>query len=74
MCTLSTFLLVVLAALLMLSSIVWAVKDARRRNKPPLFGLVAVLLFFPFGLLAWLLFRPPLTSGARLRRPAARPS
>ncbi len=37
----------------------WAVRDANRRRKSPLLVLAAVVLFFPFGLIAWLLFRPP---------------
>ncbi len=36
----------------------WAVRDARRRGKSPLLVCIAVLLFFPWGLFAWLLFRP----------------
>ena len=66
--TLSTFLLVFVAALLTITYIVWAVKDASRRNKSPLLVLIAVVVFFPFGLLAWLLFRPPLSTGPHLRR------
>jgi hypothetical protein len=38
----------------------WAVRDARRRKKPALLVLIAVLLFFPWGWMAWVLFRPPL--------------
>jgi hypothetical protein len=34
------------------------VADARRRGKSPLFVTVAVILFFPWGPIAWLLFRP----------------
>jgi hypothetical protein len=34
------------------------VADARRRGKSPLMVTVAVILFFPWGLVAWLLFRP----------------
>ena len=37
----------------------WTIHDAARRGKPPVLVLAAVLLFFPFGLIAWLLFRPP---------------
>jgi hypothetical protein len=36
----------------------WAVKDAMSRGKSPLFVLIAVVIFFPSGLIAWLLFRP----------------
>ncbi len=34
------------------------VADARRRGKSPLLVTLAVILFFPWGLIAWLLFRP----------------
>ena len=37
--------------------------DARRRGKSPLFVVIACVLFFPWGTVAWLLFRPdPLDS------------
>jgi hypothetical protein len=36
----------------------WAVNDARRRGKSALIVWVAAVLFFPWGLIAWLLFRP----------------
>lgn len=36
----------------------WAIKDAMRRRKSPLLVVIAVVFFFPFGLIAWLLFRP----------------
>ena len=32
--------------------------DAVRRGKSPLWVVLAVVLFFPWGLIAWLLFRP----------------
>lgn len=35
-----------------------AISDARQRGKSALFVWIAVVFFFPFGLLAWLLFRP----------------
>ena len=38
--------------------ILWAIKDARIRRKSPMFVAIAVVIFFPFGLIAWLLFRP----------------
>jgi hypothetical protein len=37
----------------------WLVRDASRRGKSPLLVLIAVLMFSPFGLIAWFLFRPP---------------
>ena len=36
----------------------WSVKDARLRGKSPLLVSLGVVLFFPWGLLAWLVFRP----------------
>jgi hypothetical protein len=36
----------------------WCVRDARRREKSPVLVCLAVILFFPWGLLAWLVFRP----------------
>jgi len=45
--------------------------DARRRGKSPLLVTIAVIFFFPWGLIAWLLFRPdPLdpSTGNRLFR------
>jgi hypothetical protein len=42
--------------------LVWTIKacitDARRRGKSPLLVTIAVVLFFPWGLVAWLIFRP----------------
>ena len=53
----------ILVALLLIfgAYIVWAVRDATRRHKSRLLVLIAVVLFFPFGLIAWLLFRPPVS-------------
>ncbi len=42
----------------------WAIEDAIRRRKSPLFVVIAVVFFFPFGLAAWLLFRPPIAEPA----------
>ena len=36
----------------------WSVKDAKLRGKSPLLVSLAVVLFFPWGLIAWLIFRP----------------
>ena len=38
--------------------IVWTWTDAEKRGKSPLLVSVFVLLTFPVGLLAWLIFRP----------------
>jgi hypothetical protein len=42
-------------------------KDARSRGKSGILVTLCVLAFFPFGLIAWLLFRPEPS-----RRPALR--
>ena len=52
--TMATALLLALGAILVL----WAIKDAMSRGKSPLLVTIAVVFFFPFGLIAWLVFRP----------------
>ena len=37
----------------------WCILDARMRGKSPIFVVIAVLLCFPWGWIAWLIFRPP---------------
>ena len=39
--------------------------DARRRGKSPLLVVLASALFFPWGLIAWLIFRPDLPGDGR---------
>lgn len=34
--------------------------DAKRRGKSPFLVSLIVIFFFPLGLLAWLIFRPPI--------------
>jgi hypothetical protein len=50
----------------------WALRscavDARRRGKSPLLVVLLVLLFFPMGLIIWILFRPEPTVGSSGRR------
>ena len=59
----ATLLLVVLAI-----TVTACVADARRRGKSPVLVVIAVVLCFPWGLIAWLLFRPePLDSANRRR-------
>lgn len=48
--------LMMLAAAFLL--IKWAVDDAKARGKSPILVAAAVILFFPWGWLAWLAFRP----------------
>jgi len=45
------------------------VEDARRRGKSPLLVTIAAILFFPWGTIAWLLFRPdPLNPNGEQRQ------
>jgi type IV secretory pathway TrbL component len=37
----------------------WAIRDATLRRKSPVLVLIAVVGFFPLGLILWLLLRPP---------------
>ena len=69
----AAFLVLLPAAIILLAYIVWAVRDARLRGKSPLLVLMALLCFFPFGLIAWLLFRPT-GSPARVQGRVLRPS
>lgn len=52
------FLTFAALVLVLCAYIAWAASDARRRGKSALFVCIAVTFFFPFGLVAWLLFRP----------------
>jgi hypothetical protein len=47
--------------------VLWAMNDAISRRKSPLLVVIAVVFFFPFGLIAWLLFRPDVAE-AQLNR------
>ena len=47
----------------------WSIHDARLRGKSPLLLSLAVVFFFPWGLLAWLLFRPELIDPPNRNRP-----
>jgi drug/metabolite transporter (DMT)-like permease len=47
-----------LSAFIFARYLLWALSDARRRDKSAVLVVIAVVLFFPFGLVAWLLFRP----------------
>lgn len=69
----ATVLVLLFGAIVLIAYIAWAVRDARRRGKSPLLVLIAVLCFFPFGLIAWLLFRPT-ASPARVQGRVLRPS
>jgi len=56
-----------IAVVILLSQ--WAIADARLRGKSPLLVWFAIVFFFPWGLLAWLLFRPEPVGPANPRRP-----
>ena len=47
----------------------WSIADAKLRGKSPLLVSLAVVLFFPWGLLAWLIFRPETINPASGNRP-----
>lgn len=49
-----------LVGLIFLSYVRWAIRDATRRGKSRVLVVIAVVLLFPFGLLAWIIFRPPI--------------
>jgi len=53
-------LCVCLAILLFAAFVIWAINDAQRRRKSAVLVCIAVVFFFPFRWIAWLLFRPPL--------------
>jgi len=42
----------------------WCIDDARLRNKSPFMVCCAVILFFPWGWIAWLVFRPDAIDGS----------
>lgn len=64
--TFGALLVAVVALFAFTLYIVWAMNDAHARGKSVALVLVAVVLFFPWGLIAWLIFRPErrLPSGA----------
>ena len=64
--TFATFLAIILAFVLLAQ---WSLTDAKRRGKPPVLVLLAVIFFFPWGLIAWLLFRPEPIDPGSLNQP-----
>lgn len=57
--TLVPVLLLILALAVLILIINWCISDAKLRGKSPLLVLIAVFFFFPWGWLAWIVFRPP---------------
>ncbi len=55
---LSSGLLLALGTML----VIWAINDAMNRRKSPMSVVIAIVFFFPLGLVAWLLFRPPVAA------------
>jgi hypothetical protein len=53
---LALFVVIFIGLLYLVSN--WCINDATRRGKSPLWVSIAVILFFPWGLIAWLFFRP----------------
>jgi len=45
----------------------WTANDAIERGKSPVLVCLLVLLSFPFGVVAWLVFRPETTAPRRRR-------
>jgi hypothetical protein len=65
----AVFLIVAAAFLAVLAmAIKLCVADARKRGKSPTLVAIACIFFFPWGLLAWLVFRPdPIDRGGKER-------
>jgi hypothetical protein len=63
------FLVALVALLFWLAK--WAITDALARGKSAWLVLIAVVIFFPWGLVAWLVFRPD-RIGPNKRRPEFR--
>ena len=61
------FFLVFLVIVLFVAN--WAITDARYRGKSPILVVCAVIFFFPWGWIAWLLFRPPPVSQEQFSSP-----
>jgi hypothetical protein len=55
--------LIIFALYFVYRAALWAERDALLRGKSPLFVKCALFLFFPWGLIAWLLFRPAPVDG-----------
>jgi hypothetical protein len=56
----SRLLALAVVAFVFFGYVLWAIEDAHRRGKSAILVFVGVVFFFPLGLAAWLLFRPPL--------------
>lgn len=64
------FACIALVALLLVSlwrAAAWAERDALLRGKSPLFVKCAIIFFFPWGLIAWMLFRPRIVGSDDVR-------
>jgi hypothetical protein len=60
-----TFIETLIICALLLATLIYSIwmcaSDARRRGKSPLLVAALVILFFPLGLIVWLLVRPPIS-------------
>jgi uncharacterized protein (DUF983 family) len=56
-------LIVTLLIVALAMTMKFCVDDAQRRGKSPVWVTIAAVFFFPWGLIAWLLFRPDLLDG-----------
>jgi glycerol-3-phosphate acyltransferase PlsY len=54
----SSIILIIVILILFFLLLKWCCDDARLRGKSPVFVCIAVIFFFPWGLIAWMLFRP----------------
>ncbi|MBU1050151.1 hypothetical protein KKG90_09040 [Candidatus Bipolaricaulota bacterium] len=55
-------------------TVLWAEEDARLRGKEPWVVKCAVIVFFPLGLIAWLLLRPGPIGGTLLNHSNLNPT
>jgi len=61
--------IVALCLITLIYSIRACATDARRRGKSPLLVAMLVILFFPLGLIIWLLVRPDVVDGSNGPKP-----
>ena len=54
----ASFIIIIVVVTLLILLIGWAIDDANARGRSALCVTIAVVLFFPWGWIAWLLFRP----------------
>lgn len=60
-------LAILVPPILLWMAIKWAIDDAKERQGSPVLAVILVLLFFPLGLLLWLMIRPNIPSALEMR-------